>query len=120
MLVSSFKSAEELGLTLTGHRKLIAILHMMEAGELADSPTPTSMGFTMGQYWQEGPRGKSTGCISGWWNHMEPRQENNIQPGTSMQALFEPPGYSTGQYSMAQAAHALRTYLVTGTPDWGN
>lgn len=118
MLANSFKSAEELKITECEQRALVKVLGMLERGELVESgkaPTVPN-GFNMGVLRTEAKCG-TVGCILGWAimvdNQAFPRGCTHVTI-----PLFTPHNYWTKSYTVAQAAHALRTYLVTGTPDW--
>lgn len=126
MLAQNFKAAEELGLTERGRDALIRVLGMMDRGELKDTPRGCFIpnGFNMGVTWYENECG-TVGCIGGWAGFYGPSGGalgDFCIPGHAhkLGELFCPEGWCvTGKYSVKQATHALRAYLVTGTPDWG-
>lgn len=104
MLQQNFKTAEELGLSAKTHETAIKVLKMMECGEI------NSQNFTMTRFGLcSEPR-----CIGGWINHLAPGQQPLPESVTC------PDGFQIrGRYTIEHATHALRSYLVTGTPDWG-
>lgn len=125
MLASNFKTAEELGLTDAAHDAFIKVLHAMERGELKWTPRdkPIPNGFNMQLVWDERSCG-TVGCIAGWARHFGlesgsftcwGRTSHNLK---ALNELFTPNGYYSGLHTVEQAAHALRTYLVTGKPEW--
>ncbi len=124
MLAQNFKSAEELGLTEKGYRGLIKVLGMLEREELVHSPEPYRSripnGFNMRACWNESACG-TVGCIGGWAGFYNNRGwvAGNVLPGeANLHELFCPIGYDRSNYTVEQAAHALRTYLVTGHAEW--
>lgn len=108
MLQQNFKSADELDLPATTHQAAIKVLGMMERGEINDQ-------FSM-RIWQRPHPTDTTKCqrcIGGWVN----KEGGNCNYFPL--ALTCPPDYQADKYTIEQATHALRSYLVTGTPDWG-
>lgn len=104
MLQQNFKTAAELDLPVKTHEAAIKVLKMMEVGEI------NSQNFTMRRFGLvTAPR-----CIGGWVHHLAPGAASSL----SME-LTCPRGYPDGRYTIEHAKHALRSYLVTGTPDWG-
>lgn len=123
MLAQNFKTADELGLTEKGYQGLHRVLRMLEGGELVYTPHNTiPNGFNMNATWYENECG-TVGCIGGWAGFYD---KNGATEGfrlpnrdANLGALFCPRGRYSTNYTAEQAAHALRTYLVTGQPDWG-
>lgn len=107
MLQQNFKSADELKLSEPTHQAAIKVLGMMERGEINDQ-------FSMQSWLQPHPTDatKCQRCISGW---VSKEGGNCINLPL---ALICPQDYQSGKYTIEQATHALRSYLVTGTPDW--
>ncbi len=112
MLAQNFLTAEELNLTDKAHAALIKVLGMMDRGELVwttrNKPVPN--GFNMG----------TIGCIKGWAEKVggDGVWIRNYMANCYVSDLFMPPAWRDGLHTLEQAAHALRTYLVTGTPEW--
>ncbi len=128
MLAQNFLTAEELGLTEKGYQGLHKVLRMLEGGELVYSPRrPHALskippnGFNMATCWDKHECG-TVGCIGGWagfYNEkgwVDGMKDERVKSNLHM--LFCPKS-PRSHYTVDQAAHALRTYLVTGTPDWG-
>lgn len=128
MLASNFKTADELGLVPEAVPALIKVLGLLERGELAwvtwERPCKIKNGFNMAPHWVSDQCG-SMGCILGWARQLEPaicaKLYSSLCPTQDqiyqMGRLTTPP-YASHR-TVAEAAHALRTYLVTGTADWG-
>lgn len=133
MLAQNFKTAEELHLTDKGLLAMIEVLRRLESGELKWIPMGTSApkGFNMAVGWLPAvPHNIWTedcgtiGCIAGWANqiaysHKGWRQSVSTGPNAAWGALVTPQIADWGKITIDQAAKALRSYLVTGTPDWG-
>lgn len=132
MLANSFLSAEELSLSLLQHRTLQRVLVMLETKELVKisiwqelkniikgTPAPQN-GFNM-FWWAAHPKECGTpGCIAGWGDYLTNGKThfcNLNREGTSLGDLFLI-GKRKIFRSTEEAAHALRTYLTTGTADW--
>ncbi len=126
MLAQNFKSAEDLGLTAEWHQALITVLGMMDRSEMVWTKPykPAHNGFTMSHVWSMNDC-ETAGCIFGWARHLTRSMANNTSKECSreqeqaLERLYMPPGYEHGLYTVEEAAHALRTYLVTGIPNWG-
>ncbi len=125
MLAQNFLTAEELGLTEKGYQGLHKVLRMLEGGELVYTPRgfdpKIPNGFNMAVCWTE--HGCATvGCIGGWAGFYNKKgwvdgmKDERVK--SNLHLLFCPKA-PRSHYTIDQAAHALRTYLVTGTPDWG-
>lgn len=134
MLAQNFKTAEELQLTDKGLLAMIEVLRRLESGELKWIPMGTSApkGFNMAVGWlPEVSRSLWTedcgtiGCIAGWANqiaygHKDCRQSVSTRSNAAWGALVTPTQIADwGKITVDQAAKALRSFLVTGTPDWG-
>lgn len=122
MLAQNFKTAEELGLTEFGYSGLLRVLGMLERGELVYT-TPGHFipnGFNMREAWSKGQCG-TIGCIGGYAGRYNSSElfTINVKGGDNCGKLFCPPDWRKGRYTVEQAAKAVRSFLVTGTPDWG-
>lgn len=123
MLAQNFRTAEELGLTEKGYAGLHKVLRMLEGGELVYTRVPNvPNGFNMNSCWEQNECG-TVGCIGGWAGFYDKKgfvEEMLLPttPNTRLGPLFCPPDRYSKHYSVEQAAHALRTYLVTGQADW--
>lgn len=122
MLAQNFKTAEELKITTAEQESLISVLHMLDRGELKWTlwDTPIPHGFNMSRVLDELECG-TVGCICGWARKLNPDAKFEKYKGTALEKLFMPAGWSNGTdggFTVEQAAHALRTYLVTGEPEW--
>lgn len=122
MLASNFKTAEELGLVPEALQALIKVLGLLERGEVTWTPynKPRKNGFNMAPVWMENSCG-TVGCIAGWVMHLQPGFESwekfSSKPhDPSLEKLFCP--NERFERTVEEAAHALRTYLVTGEPEW--
>lgn len=121
MLAVNWMTAEALDITESEKDALVKTLYMLESGELEWTDRPNiPNGFNMTDIMIKSDCG-TQGCILGWARTFDER----AFPGSSgrnfprkMNALFMPSNYRYENYTVAEAAHALRTYLVTGTPDW--
>ncbi len=71
--------------------------------------------------WHENECG-TVGCIGGWAGFYGKNgwvEDNVLYPRkTNLCDLFCPIGRIEQNYTVEQAAHALRTYLVTGQAEW--
>lgn len=127
MLAQSFKTADELGLREEGLQALIQVLGMMERGELnwTERNTPIKNGFNMSRLYERTECG-TVACIAGWCCLISQdcdlygitRASLNDEQRDAIHNLFCPQGYPTGLYTVEQAQHALRSFLVTGVPEW--
>lgn len=110
MLQQNFKTAAELSLPPATYEGAIKVLGMMERGEIKPEQfTMMSAHITR----QINGVMQCQSCIAGWVH-----QVTNTIPGGLPYNLVCPTGYQYDKYSLEQAMHALRTYLVTGTPEW--
>lgn len=123
MLAQNFKTAEELGLTDKGLVAMTQVLRMLESGELVWTPQGHFIhkGFNMSPVWDEKPDCGTVGCIAGWSNHLAGREcvWINHSPAQRQRVLnLIMPPQPRNQYTVDQAAKALRSFLVTGEADW--
>lgn len=124
MLAQNFKTAKELGLTKKGLEAYIKTLRMLESGELVYTPQGHFVpnGFNMATVWVEEASCGSIGCIIGWAQHLAGPNQMYLRRETdsksAMDHLAMPPNWGSGQYTVDQAAKALRSFLVTGEADW--
>lgn len=124
MLAVNWMTAEALGITESEKDALVKTLYMLESGELVytswNKPT-TNKGFNMVGVMAVKPCG-TVGCILGWARTFDKEAFRTQEWWTpfdqKMRPLFAPDGFGDGHFTVSQAAHALRTYFVTGTPDW--
>ncbi len=128
MLAQTFKTAKEL---LINDRQLEALkktLVLLETGKIkhdskVDAFTPLS--FNMANWNLLTPCG-TVCCIGGTAELVgDLTLEDNFECAScnnkSLEDLFYPEnigGYTYDDITIEQAAHALRSYLTTGTPDW--
>ena len=126
MLAQSFMTHTELGVTAEEHTALIAVLGMLERGELVHSSRNHSIpdGFNMGTC---GYSCGTTACIGGWVAALVGKDQVNYVHshfcGSPIRSLYWPnkDGIPEDKYSgitPAQAAFALRSFLSTGKPNW--
>ncbi len=126
MLVRSFLSAKDLGLSELERSSLITVLGMMERGEIE------GLQFNMRSFYFDVLQCHTPACICGWANYVSGREKafgammygdrENRSP--ELAALFN---LST-QRNMAnsrvraatvpQAARALNNFLTNGEPNW--
>jgi len=131
MLAQNFKSAEELGIKEVEVRSLAKVLVMLECGEIPQEHF--HMGTTgdwKGDWWTNPAlECKTPACICGWARHISgvtPRLFNNIdKTPIGLRNLFQMSGDMSDGYprdvtSVEEAAIALRSYLTTGRPVWGD
>jgi hypothetical protein len=128
MLAQNFKTADELGLSEVAYNALVTVLGMLERGEI------DAEHFDMDEWWAPGrdQRGRfcgSVGCIGGWavfvaeraghgsecWKSPRPAHPRELTPWNE---LFYPLDLDAWFATPAQAAHALRNYLISGNPQW--
>ncbi len=124
MLATNFKSADELGLSEKGYRALHRVLRMLESGELVYTPLNhfVPKGFNMNATWEENECG-TIGCIGGWAGFYDKKGwtgEPINRSAFAGESLFCPRRRVNHDYTVEEAAHALRAYLVTGIPDWSS
>jgi hypothetical protein len=130
MLARNVLSAEALGLTDVQLDALVAVLGMLERGELrwissvANPAEARGDFFNMGTVMAKWECG-SVGCIVGWadaissgafagfLSHLDRRHRN-----PPLFDLFTGGRYDLRYISAAQAAAALRNYLANGRADW--
>ena len=133
MLAQNFKTAAELGLDQPSYDAHFKVLHALERGEMIhtklerdyrgrysiDLPVPN--GFNMGP--REFVRENGTcRCILGWADmYREDNKKTSTVGFTEAQSaayarLINPT--SANDRTVDEAAHALRTYLVTGEAEW--
>jgi hypothetical protein len=134
MLATNFKTAEELKLIPEAYVALQRVLRMLEDGTLVHTQTtrPIKNGFNMNTLMDRSECG-AVGCIGGWaLTFMEGTRFTEFSHGPEAEAiaqLFYPKtraclkttidwGWGWSSFTVDEAAHALRTYLVTGTPEW--
>ncbi len=129
-----FKTARQLGLRQKYYNGLLEVLAKLEAGWFDMVPAriqriDTPRGFSMSTLWQTSECG-SVGCISGWglmfgYGFVDCQEDGTTLYSASNRQydahdrLMCPPQWGQGKYTPAQSAQALRTYLETGSPDWG-
>lgn len=111
MLQQNFKTAAELSLPPATYEGAIKVLKMLERGEIKPEQFTMVVGHRVRQVNGEL---HNQSCIAGWVH-----QVTNKVPCGLPYSLVCPPDYQHDKYSLEQATHALRSYLVTGTPDWG-
>ena len=125
MLAQSFKTAAELGLAQVEVQALIAVLRMLERGDISHDE------FHMGHFKHEC---KTPACICGWAHHVSagrafPELAAKVGPMIVYRRFNETPAVialfrltstrgSGGDITPAQAAVALRNYLTEGEPRW--
>jgi|ERR1700692_4719888 len=129
MLAQNFKTAADLQIREEYHAAFIKLLGMLERGELIHVKRcygkPIKNGFNMASVWSDHDGCSSVGCILGWANVIAcggPNQRYSISQSAegsrALDRLFMPHYYEDGEHTVEEAAHALRTYLVTGEADW--
>lgn len=124
MLQQSFKTSNELGIEPWIYTGLIEVLRMLESEELIHKTFPhrePGEWFNM-SHWESISTCGTARCIGGWVEHIMGRKlpdyGNDIP--SKLDNLFYPPSIEYYKHiTTKQAAHALRTYLETGIPDWG-
>jgi hypothetical protein len=125
VLAQSFKTAAELGLAQVEVQALIAVLRMLERGDITHDE------FHMGHFKHEC---KTPACICGWAHHVSggrafPELAAKVGPMIVYRRFNESPAVITlfrltstrgsgGDITPAQAAVALRNYLTEGEPRW--
>lgn len=122
MLAHNFLTAEKLGLSEEMYQGMIMTLGMLERNELIHTTVnfPVENGFNMRRYWDHSKCG-TVGCIAGWavflgkeksgvWDHMTQQQIRDFSALTLPSRMND--------RTVEEAAHALRTYLVTGKAEW--
>lgn len=125
MLAQSFKTAAELGLAQVEVQALIAVLRMLERGDITHDE------FHMGHFKHEC---KTPACVCGWAHHVSggrafPELAAKVGPMIVYRQFNETPAVialfrltstrgSGGDITPAQAAVALRNYLTEGEPRW--
>jgi hypothetical protein len=125
VLAQSFKTAAELGLAQVEVQALIAVLRMLERGDISHDE------FHMGHFKHEC---KTPACICGWAHHVSggrafPELTAKLGPMIVYRRFTESPAVialfrltstrgSGGDITPAQAAVALRNYLTEGEPCW--
>jgi hypothetical protein len=137
MLAQNFKTHIELGLSEIEHKSLVKVLGMLERGEIPAEQfhMATTGGDMKGNWWVD-PNAEcgSPACICGWARHVSgvsPRIfDGSTEKGwgkyqIGLRNLFQMAGdCSDGgpvdMDSTEEAAIALRAYLTTGRPVWGN
>ena len=123
MLAQNFKTAKELGLADVEVEALVTVLRMLERGDIAREE------FHMGRFRHEC---RTPACICGWAHHLSrgrafPELTSPYGPlilyrrlSSSISELFRLTAArgSGGEITPAQAAAALRTYLIHGETRW--
>ncbi len=132
MLAQNFLTAKELGLKVEAHKALIKVLHALEGGAFQHTSIYSTIpnGFNMGPVWRENECG-TVGCIAGWaLLYMGQKWDGRVEfcgnafmakPAIATDQLLRltSPGHKPrADITVDEAANALRTYLVTGRPDW--
>ena len=132
MLAQNFKTAEELGMEKGAYEAHLKVLKLLEQGEVTHISVfgkrawgleePISNGFNMAPVWIEDSCG-TVGCLLGWAHYFGASKVNAFMTsGTSEQRTaynrLTMPTRADSR-TVDEAAHALRTYLVTGKADWG-
>ena len=122
MLARNYKTNEELGLVPGSVETLSKVLTMLETGKLIHTPRYKLIpfGFNMGPMWDERDCG-TVGCIAGWAHKLgEFKLTRQAAQGQQMAIsnLVAPRHKIRNEITTDEAAHALRTYLVTGQPEW--
>lgn len=122
MLARSFKTAADLGITEQEHGALVAVLYMLERGEIA------AREFNMEKIGYPNLKCKTPGCILGWARAVAnlPLFEEKTQgvkelflyKGRESYLMIVGSGRSVSSIQPEQAAHALSNYLTTGEPNW--
>jgi hypothetical protein len=126
MLVASFLSTRELGISKADRDALIHVLGMLERGEVVHVPVPYSytgdLGFNMLEY--ESSSCGTIHCIAGWCDclfdrNFANRHQDKKLPNALSNLFFGPADYDDmNAVTVEQAATALRTYLTTGKCSW--
>jgi hypothetical protein len=119
MLARSFLSADDLDLTKQQRDAMIAVLHMLERGELVHVPNSSTVpnGFNMAFEWAETECG-TVGCIAGWCDVIGGTEFIRDAWPESLVKLFAPPSMDWPTITPAQAAIALSNFLTMGEPRW--
>jgi hypothetical protein len=121
MLAQNFMKAVDLGISSDDVEALVAVLGMLERGEVTHHPSETECrdGFNMKHYGHCG----TTQCIAGLADRLYGvglccRHLNSL-PGP-LDDLFCGPqfGKHNEDITVEQAATALRNYLTHGEPRW--
>lgn len=119
MLARNFLTAEQLAISGAEHNALTKVLGMLERGELE---------HTQGGQIENGFNMHSTAhndcgtccCIGGWAAILMSRHPNDYvyskAPGNPLHPLYW--HRTSPLITTAQAAVALRNFLVTGKPNW--
>jgi hypothetical protein len=126
MLAQSFKSADELGITVAEQQALIEVLGMLERGELIDvgPHTECDNGFHMGT---SGHGCGTPACIGGWAAYvMGLKQDDYLDryditqrdKNPALHELFWDETAIDTPALTSEAATALRSYLTTGDAKW--
>lgn len=129
MLAQNFKTAADLGIRDAELASLVAVLGMLERGELEHeqhyrSTTEPGVTFNMATWHREHDCG--TVCCIGGAAQIISGAEWDVAAITdrgramALAQLFYPIGYDMALITTEQAAQALRSYLTTGNARWGD
>lgn len=126
MLANNFMKPKALGISEAEVAALIAVLGMLERGELNYQPyvhPGVPNGFNMSGYWHEHHCG-TTGCIAGWASFLSKGCAFADFVGGETSLLHRPQSLCDlflnvkDEITPSQAATALRNYLTMGEPRW--
>lgn len=129
-----YKSSEELGLPEAAYENMFVVRDALLDGKLqhvhsGKEGTKDTCGFNMSHWKGRGIHGCGTvACVAGWTETFAQMPYGSLNElacslrrgnDDGLYNLFFPNNYSIGaNYPPARAAHAIDTYLKTGTPDW--
>lgn len=123
MLAPSFKTADDLDISTAERNALIALLGMLERGELRHDPEKTGEmpnGFNM-DHWGAKTNCGTIGCIRGWARFIACDQTLFRDPPQNATLLFTVDQLRKLPWpniTPMQASFALRSYLSTGEARW--
>lgn len=125
MLAQNFKTATDLEITEDEHAALIAVLGMLERGELAHDRSKTGMlpnGFNM-DCWGSQTECGTVGCIYGWCRFVSKNTNLFDNEPPAIDCLFRVDHIHNElrrweEITPDHAAAALRNYLTLGEARW--
>ena len=129
MLACNYKTAKQLHIKATEHKALVAVLGMLERGEMThvDVSDPLNLFRVMPDYpFNMAAFCGTACCIGGWCDILYGTQfqRDSDHMGSNIVDLLYVSngkiavGTSLEDVTPAQAALALRNYLTTGKPQW--